>query len=92
MDWEGEIMAVVMQKKSLLERREPTLGDFDDLWKELTLAQKFATSSLTQFGYILNFIRDFHDSRVAVLSCNDNIAVITKGGEINTHPNIQIRD
>ena len=91
MDWEGEIMAVAMQREDLLERRLPTQGDFDDLWEELTLAQKFAASSLTQFGYKLNFIRDFYDSHIAVLTCNDNVAVITKGGEIDTHPNIQIR-
>lgn len=91
MDWEGEIMAVAMQREDLLERRLPTQGDFDDLWEELTLAQKFAASSLTQFGYKLNFIRDFHDTHMAVLSCNENIAVISKGGEINTHPNIEIR-
>ncbi|KGJ92232.1 hypothetical protein [Colwellia psychrerythraea] len=84
-------MAIAMQREDLLERREPLMGDFDDLWEELTLAQKFAASSLTQFGYKLNFIRDSHDSHLAVLTCNDNVAVISKVGEINTHPNIQIR-
>ena len=91
MNWEGEIMAVAMQREDLLERRQPTQGDLGDLWEELTLAQKFAASSLTQFGYKLNFIRDFHDTHVAVLSCNENIAIICKGGEINIHPNIEIR-
>ena len=86
-----EIMALAMQREDLLERRQPILADFDDLWEELTLAQKFSASSLTQFGYKLNFIRDFYDSHIAVLSCNENIAVISKGGEINTHPNIDIR-
>ena len=84
-------MAVAMQREDLLERRVPIQEDFDDLWEELTLAQKFAASSLTQFGYKLNFIRDFYDTRTAVLSCNENVAIISKGGEINTHPNIQIR-
>ena len=87
-----EIMALAMQREDLLERRQPTSGDFDNLWEELTLAQKFAASSLTQFGYKLNFIRDFYDTHIAVLSCNENIAVISKGGEINTHPNIDIRN
>lgn len=91
MDWEEEIMAVAMQREALLERRVPTQENFNDLWEELTLAQKFAASSLTQFGYKLNFIRDFHDTHMAVLSCNENIAVISKVGEINTHPNIEIR-
>ena len=84
-------MAAAMQKVDLLERREPTIGDFDDLWEELTLAQKFAASSLTQFGYRLNFIRDFHDTHIAILTCNENVVVISKGGEINTHPNIKTR-
>jgi hypothetical protein len=91
LDVKGEIMAVVMQREDLLERRIVTQRCYDDLWEELTLAQKFAASSLTQFGYKINFIRDFHDSHLAVLSCNENIAVISKGGEINTHPNIKIR-
>jgi hypothetical protein len=84
-------MAAAMQKVDLSERREPTIGDFDDLWEELTLAQKFAASSLTQFGYRLNFIRDFHDTHIAILTCNENVVVISKGGEINTHPNIKTR-
>ena len=84
-------MAVAMQREYLLERRQEMLGDTDKLWESLTLAQKFAASSLAQFGYKLNFIRDFHDTHMAVLSCNDNIAVISKGGEINTHPKIRIR-
>ncbi|WP_057832938.1 hypothetical protein [Colwellia sp. TT2012] len=84
-------MAVAMRREDLLERRQNMPSDADDLWEELTLAQKFAASSLTQFGYQLNFIRDLHDKHIAVLTCNENIAVISKGGEINTHPNIQIR-
>jgi hypothetical protein len=84
-------MAAAMQREYLLERRQETLNDTDKLWESLTLAQKFAASSLAQFGYKLSFIRDFHDTHVAVLSCNDNIAVISKGGEINTHPKIKIR-
>ena len=91
MDGEVKIMAIAMLREDLLERRMPTQGNYDDLWEELTLAQKFSASSLTQFGYKLNFIRDFHDTHIAVLSCNENIAVISKGGEINTHPNVQIR-
>ncbi|MFQ3208649.1 MAG: hypothetical protein ACI9U5_001410 [Colwellia sp.] len=84
-------MAVVMRREDLLERRVVTQRDYDNLWEELTLAQKFAVSNLRKFGYKLNFIRDFHDSHLAVLSCNENIVVISKGGEINTQPNIKIR-
>ena len=91
MDWEGEIMAVVIQRETLLERRQEIATDNDELWEELTLAQKFAASSLTQFGYKLNFIRDYHNTHIAILTCNENVAVIAKGGEINTAPNIGIR-
>jgi len=91
LDWEGEIMGVAMQREELLERRRDTLNNTDELWEDLTLAQKFAASSLTQFGYKLSFIRDYHDTHIAILTCNENIAIISKGGEINTHPNIKIR-
>lgn len=64
----------------------------EKLWEELTLAQKFAVSSLMKFGYKLNFIRDIHDSKVAVLNCNKSLAVVSKGGEIETNPPIEIRD
>lgn len=85
-------MASSMQKEDSLERRNEMLGDnYDELWEELTLAQKFAASSLTQFGYELNWIRDSYATHVAILSCNENVAVISKGGEINTEPNISIR-
>jgi len=87
----GEVMAVAMLREELLERRQETSEHTDELWENLTLAQKFAASSLTQFGYKLNFIRDYHHTRVAILTCNENIATISKGGEINTHPNINIR-
>jgi hypothetical protein len=85
-------MAVAMLREDLLERREETFSNNDVLWESLTLAQKFAASSLTQFGYILSFVRDSDDTHVAILTCNENIATISKGGEINTHPDIKIRD
>lgn len=91
MDWEGEIMSAVMRKEDSLERRQGPLSNYDDLWDELTLAQKFSASSLTQFGYELSCIRDSYDSHIAILRCNDNVAVISKVGEINTQPNILIR-
>ena len=84
-------MADAMLREELLERREEASTHADELWENLTLAQKFSASSLTQFGYKLNFIRDFHNTRVAILTCNENIAIISKNGEINAHPNIKIR-
>ncbi|TPH13469.1 hypothetical protein [Litorilituus lipolyticus] len=74
------------------ERRESqTIAGDDSLWDELTLAQKFAASSLTQFGYKLAFVRDVNNQNLAVLVCNENVATISKSGEINTAPNIKLR-
>lgn len=91
MDWEGEIMSIVMKNEDQQERRQNFLVGYDDLWQGLTLAQKFSVSSLTQFGFELDCIRDLHDSHIAILRCNENIAVISKVGEINTQPDINIR-
>lgn len=85
-------MHAIAEKEVLLERRGELSVNSDDLWEHLTLAQKFAASSLTQFGYELMFIRDDNTQNVAVLTCNENIATISKTGEINTAPNIKLRD
>jgi len=85
-------MHAIAEREALLERRGEAAENSDALWEDLTLAQKFAASSLTQFGYELVFIRDDNVSSVAVLMCNDNIATISKAGEINTDPNIKLRN
>jgi len=85
-------MHAIADREALLERRRELSDNSDDLWEDLTLAQKFAASSLTQFGYELVFIRDDNVSPVAVLMCNESIATISKAGEINTAPNIKLRD
>jgi hypothetical protein len=84
-------MALAMLNQESVERRKDTLKNNDVLWEDLTLAQKFAASSLTQFGYELSFIRDHYCTHVAILICNENIATISKAGEINTHPTVKIR-
>jgi hypothetical protein len=85
------IMANTIKKVDLFERRRPSESNFDDLWEDLTLAQKFAASNLTQFGYRLLFIRDYYNSHLAVLSSKDSLVTISKSGEINTQPTITIR-
>ena len=60
-------------------------------WSKLSLAQKFSASSLGKFGYELRFIRQEKGRSLAVLVCNDGVAVISEDGEINTSPNIVIR-
>ena len=79
------------QSGELLERREEVLADATDLWENLTEEQKFAANSLTKFGYELNFIRDVNNTHLAILCCNEEVAVISKVGEINTDPDINIR-
>lgn len=85
-------MHAIAGKEALLERRDISSDNCDDVWEELSLAQKFAASSLTQFGYELVFIRNDKVSSLAVLMCNESIATISKAGEINTAPNIKLRD
>ena len=84
-------MQAVLKRETLLERRvdnkDPSL-----LWDDLTLAQKFAASSLLQFGYELFYIRSQQTSKLAILFCNGNPATISADGDINTMPTLHIRD
>ncbi|WP_448211960.1 hypothetical protein [Colwellia sp. MEBiC06753] len=78
-------------EKPLVERRsEPPENSV--WWSRLSLAQKFSASSLGKFGYELRFIRNDNGKSLAVLTCNGGVAVITEDGEINTSPNIKIRE
>ena len=80
-----------VQRERLLERRAQNTTATSTLWNKLSLAQKFAASSLTQFGYDLNFIRSSHAGSLAILLCGDNTATISTEGEIDTAPTIVIR-
>ena len=83
-------MHAVLEREVLLERRQYT-AEQSNLWDKLSLAQKFATSSLTQFGYDLSFIRSSKSGNIAVLLCDSNAATISDDGEINTSPNLIVR-
>ena len=84
-------MQALAEREILLERRQYT-GDQSSLWDKLSLAQKFAASSLTQFGYDLAFIRNGTQGSLAILLCDGNAATISTDGEIDTSPSITIRD
>jgi hypothetical protein len=84
------IVHAVLEREILLERRQ-YIPEQSNLWDKLSLAQKFATSSLTQFGYDLAFIRGSKSGNIAILLCDSNAATISDEGEINTSPNIIIR-
>jgi len=83
-------MHALAERETLLERRldNPSQGS---LWNKLSLAQKFAASSLTQFGYELTYIRNSAMGDMAILLCNGNAATISGEGEIDTSPSIVIR-
>lgn len=83
-------MQAVLEREILLERRQ-YVAEQSNLWDKLSLAQKFATSSLTQFGYDLAFIRNSNAGSLAVLLRDGNAATITNDGEIDTSPNISVR-
>jgi len=73
-----------------LERRHSSPSK-STLWNQLTTPQQFASSSLNNFGYDLAYIRDCHLSPMAILLCDNKVAVINADGDINTNPNITIR-
>jgi hypothetical protein len=80
-----------IKNKQMLERRMDT-PEQSVWWSKLSLAQKFSASSLGKFGYELLFIRSEKGSSLAVLNCSSGVAAITEDGDINTSPNIVIRD
>lgn len=84
-------MLAVNERETLLERRQLNDITADILWTKLSLAQKFAASSLTQFGYELTYIRNNSNGSLAILLCNGNAATITREGDIDTSPSIIIR-
>jgi len=79
------------QEKPMLERRHRA-PEQSIWWNKLSLAQKFSASSLGKFGYELSFVRSEQGRSLAVLTCNSGVAIITDDGDINTSPNIHIRD
>ena len=84
-------MRVVEQREILLERRVLNGVPESTLWEQLSLAQKFSASSLTQFGYELAYIRCRKNGNVAIMLCNDSAATISAEGEIDSSPNIMVR-
>jgi hypothetical protein len=79
------------QKQQIIDRRrEPP--EQSVWWNKLSLAQKFSASSLGKFGYELAFVRNENGHSLAVMRCNGGIAVISEDGDINTNPEIKIRD
>ena len=83
-------MQALAQREVLLERRQQSTS-VETLWGKLSLAQKFAASSLSQFGYDLTYIRNSNAGNLAILLCEGSAATISSEGEIDTSPDIVIR-
>ena len=83
-------MQAVFEREVLLERRQYTPQQ-SNLWDKLSLAQKFSSNSLTQFGYDLSFIRHSKSGNLAIFLCDNNAATIADDGEISTLVSIVIR-
>jgi len=90
-EYQQGVFAMQAQKKTMLERRHVT-PEHSAWWNKLTLAQKFSASSLGKFGYEISFVRNEKGRSLAVLTCSSGVAVITEDGDINTSPDIHIRD
>ena len=84
-------MQSLAQREVLLERRHQSVA-VETLWGKLSLAQKFSASSLAQFGYDLTYIRNSNTGNLAILLCNGNAATISSEGDIDTSPDIVIRN
>lgn len=84
-------MQAFSQREVLLERRQQS-EVVDTLWEKLSLAQQFSASSLAQFGYDLTFIRNSNTDNLAILLCDGTAATISSEGEIDTSPDIVIRN
>lgn len=74
----------------LIERRHYQ-ANHNDLWTNLTIAQKFSASSLTQYGYELAYIRRSNTESLAIMLLDGNATTINGEGEIDTSPNITLR-
>lgn len=84
-------MQALVEREILLERRQAQVEP-ESLWDKLSLAQKFAASSLTQFGYDLAYIRSSQQGNVAILLRDDVVATIADDGDIDTSPTIKVRN
>ena len=84
-------MQVSANAQTLHERRSYK-PEQSALWDRLNTTQKFAATSLTQFGYELTCIRKSEAGSIAILICGENVASINNDGDIDTTSKIVIRE
>lgn len=73
------------------ERRHQPLNS-QSLWAELNAAQKIAASSLSKYGFDISFIRLNQSENIVGMLLNGKPATINDDGEIDTDPDICIRN
>lgn len=73
------------------DRRHKTL-DNHHMWFELNAAQKIAASSLSKYGFEISFIRLNQNEKIVGMLLNGKPATIDDDGEIDTDPDISIRN
>ena len=61
------------------------------LWSKLSVAQQASVSSMHNFGYELNFIRNEGEEMLVVMLLNEAVIVIDDEGTIDTQVSINIR-
>jgi len=74
-----------------LQNRRYSQPDKATLMSRLTMSQKFAVHNLDHYGYNLVFMRNSGTKCVAVMANGNNLATIDVNGNIDTSPNIAVR-
>ncbi len=65
---------------------------YNACYGRLTLAQKYSAAELSQYGYLLKFIRGKGLTSFAIFISGEKVATVDCAGEIDLEPNIKIRD
>ena len=81
----------ITNNAQLVNDRRQAERDKSLWWNKLTVSQKFAANSLSQFGYELSFVRNQNNESLAVMTCCDSVATVNADGDIDSSPDITIR-
>jgi hypothetical protein len=91
----GRTMESKPFRDSLIERRSYSVANdaiCQNNWQKLTLAQRFSATSLIKYGYEFRFVRYTGSGSSAVLVLqNGTPATISEDGDIDTSPNLYLR-
>lgn len=74
------------------EKRKNVEHKIQELLNELTLAQKLSLNDVGQFGYQLAFIRNMPEGKTAIVTLDKSIISIAEDGELNSKPDIKLRN